>query len=156
MWIRSQHCKSGHVGGNQLKGCVKAGSRGRDSCSWLQLHQAVDTRFFIQDLTRLCKDVTESCTPCTSVKSIPKEIHEYDSNEVPEHPGLAFTVDVMKEAKKLVLVAVDNFSSYVTTTFISSEKEPDLRDGITAAITPFMASSVSRIRVDNWPTRSKI
>ena len=40
-----------------------------------QLHQAVDTRFFTQDLTRFCKDVTESYTPCTSVKSIPKEIH---------------------------------------------------------------------------------
>ena len=51
---------------------------------------------------------------------------------------------------------MDNFSSYVTTTFISSEKEPDLRDGITAAITPFMASSVSRIRVDRAPGFSKM
>ena len=120
-----------------------------------QLHQAVDTRFFTQDLTRFCKDVTESYTPCTSVKSIPNEIHKFDSNEVPEHPGLAFTIDVMREAKKLVLVAVDNFSSYMTTTFINSEKEPDLRDGITAAITPFMASSVFRIRVDRAPGFSK-
>ena len=62
----------------------------------------------------------------------------------------------MKECKKLVLVAVDNFSAYVATTFIASEKEEDLRDGIIAAITPFMANSISKIMVDRFPGFAKM
>ena len=62
----------------------------------------------------------------------------------------------MKENKKLVLVAVDNFSAYVATTFISSEKEEDLRNGILSAVTPFMANSLTRIRVDRAPGFSKM
>ena len=121
-----------------------------------QLHQAVDTRFFIQDIMKKSTEITDSCTLCTSVKSIPVEVHDYESNDVPEHPGQAFTVDVMRECKKLVLVAVDNFSSYVTTSFIASEKEESLRDGIIATITPFMASSLSKVRVDRAPGFAKM
>ena len=121
-----------------------------------QLQQAVDTRFFVQDIATKCREITESCTLCTSVKTIPHEVHEYDTNTVPDHPGHAFTVDVMRECKKLVLVAVDNFSAYVSTTFIESEKEAALRDGIVATITPFMASSLAKIRVDRAPGFSSL
>ena len=55
-----------------------------------------------------------------------------------------------------MLVTVDNFSAYVTTTFITSEKEEDLRDGIISAITPFMANSISKIRVDRAPGFAKM
>ena len=56
----------------------------------------------------------------------------------------------------MVLVAVDNFSAYMSTTFIKSEKEKDLRDGILSAVTPFMASSLSKIRVDRAPGFTKM
>ena len=121
-----------------------------------QLLKAVDTRFFMQDVLNKCTEITKSCTLCMSAEPIPAEIHEFKTNKVPDHPGEAFTVDVMKECKKLVLVAVDNFSAYVTTTFICSEKEEDLRDGIISAITPFMANSLSKIRVDRAPGFAKM
>ena len=121
-----------------------------------QLLKVVDTRFFVQDLLNKCRKITESCTLCASTKSIPAEIHNFKANKVPDHPGEAFTVDVMKECKKLVLVAVDNFSAYVITTFIKSEKEEDLRDGIISAITPFMANSISKVRVDRAPGFAKM
>ena len=82
-----------------------------------QLHKAIDTRFFISDIANKCKTITEECTPCTSIKSIPMEVYEYKQNVVPDHPGKSFTVDVMKECKKAVVVAADNFSGYITTTF---------------------------------------
>ena len=121
-----------------------------------QLHKAIDTRFFISDLANKCKTITEECTPCTSIKSIPMEVYEYKQNVVPDHPGKSFTVDVMKDCKKLVVVAADNFSGFITTTFVDSEKEVDLRDGIIKTITPFMASSLSRIRVDRAPGFAKL
>ena len=121
-----------------------------------QLHQVVDTRFFIHDIVNKCKEISSSCTLCTSVEPIPDEIHQFTHNAVPDHPGESFTVDVMKENKKLVLVAVDNFSAYVATTFIPSEKEEDLRNGVLSAVTPFMANSLTRIRVDRAPGFSKM
>ena len=95
--------------------------------------------------------VTDECTPCTSIKAIPMEVYEYKQNIVPNHPGKAFTVDVMKECKKIVVVAADNFSGFITTAFVNSEKEADLRDGIIKTVCPFMASSLTRIRVDRAP-----
>ena len=121
-----------------------------------QLHRAVDTRFFITDIANKCTTVTDECTPCTSIKSIPMEVYEYKQNVVPEHPGQAFTVDVMKEAKKMVVVATDNFSGFITTAFVNSEKELDLRDGIIRTVCPFMASSLTRIRVDRAPGFAKM
>ena len=116
----------------------------------------MNTRFFVQDIANKCKEISDSCTLCTSVQHIPDEFHHFNSNEVPSSPGESFTVDVMKENKQLVLVAVDNFSAYMSTTFIKSEKEEDLRDGILSAVTPFMASSLSKIRVDRAPGFTKM
>ena len=116
-----------------------------------QLHKVVDTRFFISDLANKCKQVTEECTPCTSIKSIPTEIYEYKQNVVPNHPGKSFTVDVLRECKKMVVVAADNFSGFISTAFTTSEKEVDLRDAIMKTVCPFMASSLSRVRVDRAP-----
>ena len=110
----------------------------------------------MQDLLNKCKEINNSCTLCTSVEPIPDEIHQFTHNKVPDHPGESFTIDVMKENKKLVLVSVDSFSAYVATTFIASEKEEDLRDGIMSAVTPFMANSLTRIRVDRAPGFTKM
>ena len=121
-----------------------------------QLYQVVDTRFFMQDLLNKCKEINSSCTLCTSVEPIPDEIHQFSHNTVPDHPGESFTIDVMRENKKLVLVAVDNFSAYVATTFIASEKEEDLRDGVLSTVTPFMANSLTKIRVDRAPGFTKM
>ena len=75
---------------------------------------------------------------------------------VPEHPGQSFTVDVLKDCKKLIVVAADNFSGFIFTVFTYSEKEVDLRDAIAKTVCPFMSSSLSRIRVDRAPGFSKL
>ena len=62
---------------------------------------------------------------------------------MPNHPGQAFTVDILKMSKKMVTVAVDNFSGFVSTTFTQSEKHEDLLEGI--------ITTVSQIRVDQAP-----
>ena len=121
-----------------------------------QLHLAVNTRFFMVDLVNRCRSVTESCTLCTAVKTIPDELHDFKTNTVPDHPGKAWTIDVLRECSKLVMVAVCNFSGYVSTTFIVSEKQPDLQDGIITAISPFMTKSLLRVRVDRAPGFGKL
>ena len=116
-----------------------------------QLAQILDTRFYIQDCPNKCKYITEACAPCMAMKTIPAEVQHFKSNEVPDHPGLAFTVDVIKTNKQLILASVDNFSGLVAATFIKSERMEDLRDGIVTTVTPYMASSLGRVRVDPAP-----
>ena len=121
-----------------------------------QLLKLVTTRFHILNIARQCEKVIEACTICTSMKSIPREIHEFKSNIVPDHPRKSFTVNVIREAGKFILAAVCNFSGYLTTTIIPSEKSSDLCDGIVTTVSPFMSSSLSKIRVDMAPGFSKL
>ena len=123
-----------------------------------QLFQAVDSRFFISDLANKCKTVTDFCAPCMSLKDIPTEVSSFKSNLVPNHPGIAFTADVIKTNKKLIMAAVDNFSGFVSATFIKAENMEELRDGIVATVTPFIASGIgrARVRVDPAPGFQKL
>ena len=121
-----------------------------------QLHQAVDTRFYVQELANKCQAVVDSCTLCNSTNTIPMEVHNYKANTVPDHPGKSFTVDVLRDCSKFVLVATDNFSGFISTAFITSETSEELRNGIIKTITPFMASSLNRIRVDRAPGFAKL
>ena len=116
-----------------------------------QLLQAVNTRFFMANTLNKCREVTESCTLCTATEPIPKELFEYKTNTVPDHPGTCWTVDILRESNKVVVVAVCNFSGYISTAFIPSEKEPDLADRIIITTTPFRPLSIAKIRVDRAP-----
>ena len=117
-----------------------------------QLMKVVDSKFYIRDLANKVKSVTNSCSTCASLRSIPEEIHKFQTNEVPNHPGQQFTIDILRESKKIVMVSVCNFSGYMSTMFLPSEKTDDLLDGVVAVTTPFTSSSLQgRIRVDQAP-----
>ena len=65
-----------------------------------QLANVVKTNFFILGLGSKIEKITNSCHLCQSVKQIPEEIHIFQPNETPPHPGHTFTVDVLKTCKK--------------------------------------------------------
>ena len=119
--------------------------------SLFQLMKVFDTRFFMLDKEKKGKEIVLSCTMCQAVAKIPEEIHTFKANIMPNHPGQAFTVDVLKFDKKKILVAADNFSGFLSTLFINSEKQEDLADGIIQAVTPFKAASLATVRVDQAP-----
>ena len=116
-----------------------------------QLTKVVDTKFFILDRETKIKKVVEDCTLCQSVAKIPEEIHSFTPNKMPEHPGQAFTVDILRMAKKIIVIAVENFSGFVSAVFSHSEKQEDLLDGIISAVTPFKSISLANVRVDQAP-----
>ena len=118
-----------------------------------QLSKLLDTKFYILDKESKVKKITESCTLCQSVAKIPREIESFKANTMPDHPGNGFTVDILKMNKKNILVAVENFSGFLSTTFINSETAKDLLEGILITTTPFRSSFTSKIhiRVDQAP-----
>ena len=116
-----------------------------------QLHKVVDTRFFILDISKKCRDVSDACTTCASLRSLPTEKFKFKENIVPNHPGEAFTVDVLREAGKIIIVAACNFSGYLSTAIIQSERTEDLTNGIVTTVLPFKSTSLATIRVDRAP-----
>ena len=119
--------------------------------SAFQLTKVVDTKFFILDRESKIKKLVADCTLCQSVAKIPEEIHSFKANKMPDHPGQAFTVDILRMAKKNIVVAVENFSGFVSAVFANSEKQDDLLDGIISAVTPFQSLSLAQVRVDQAP-----
>ena len=119
--------------------------------SLFQLEKVFDTRFFTLDKEKKSKEIFQDCNMCQAVARIPEEIHAFKPNSMPDHPGQAFTVDVLKLDKKKVLVATDNFSGFIATLFIKSEQQEDLENGIIQTITPFEAASLATVRVDQAP-----
>ena len=116
-----------------------------------QLSKILDTKFFILDKDSKVKEITKSCTLCCSISKIPREIETFKPNEMPQHPGNSFSVDILKINKKNIIVTVENFSGFVSTAFVKSEKSEDLLDGILMTTTPFRSSLTTTIRVDQAP-----
>ena len=119
--------------------------------SCFQLCRVVDTKFFILGKEQKIRKLTEDCTLCQSVAKIPKEILDFEPNQAPNHPGRSFTMDVLRFAKKLIVVSVENFSGWISTEFIQSETHEQLLEGIIKTVTPFKASNLAKIRVDHAP-----
>ena len=82
------------------------------------------------DREQKIKDLVKQCTLCQSVAKLPEEIHSFKPNIMPDHPGQAFTVDILKARNKKILVATDFFSGFVSTTFVASERQEDLTNGV--------------------------
>ena len=120
-----------------------------------QLSRIIQTRFFFLNRDSLVKAVWDQCALCQSIKHIPKDIHEFEPNQIPDHPGRAFTVDVIKYAKKNILIAVENFSSFISTCFIPTENSKDLIEGIIKTIFP-VKSAWSSVRIDQAPGFRKL
>ena len=82
------------------------------------------------------------------VKKTCTKVDVFDLKLEPNHPGSHMNVDVMKQAKQLILVNMDMFSSYVLATIIKSETRDDLVQGIIPVITPIRHCDTVQVRVD--------
>ena len=121
-----------------------------------QLSKILDTKFFVLKKDAKIREIIDSCALCKSVSKIPREIENFKANEMPDHPGQAFTVDILKMNRKNIMVTVDNFSGFVSTMFIQSEKAEDLLEGIILTTSPLRTSLTTNIRVDQAPGFMKL
>ena len=121
-----------------------------------EMMELLDTRFFTLNKEQKVKTVWSNCFLCQAAKKIPKEIHNFDANVMPEHPGKSFTDDVMKILKKNVVVTCDNFLGFISTTFSPTENSKDLLDSLILTIFPFRSSSSATVRIDQAPGFRKL
>ena len=121
-----------------------------------QLKKVIETKFYILDRDKIIKEISTRCVLCQSLSEVPKEIEKFKPNQVPDHPGKEFTVDILKLHGKTIAVATDNFSGFLSTAIIKSEKHDSLLEGIILTTTPFRASNLTKIRVDQAPGFRKL
>ena len=114
-----------------------------------QLTHLFNRYFFAPGSNRMIENIYERCQICQSNKRLPSALTTYSNTTSAEHPGTHFGVDVMRRAKQKVLIARDQFSSFVTASFITDETKNTLRDAVIKIIDPIRTRGPVVVRTDN-------
>ena len=116
-----------------------------------QMLQIVNRYFFTSGLEHRLNEMLAQCSLCTSLKKFPTSATRTTEYAPPTTPGTHMNSDVIRRAGQCILVTVDLFTSYTTSTIIKSETMTDLADGIIATTTPIRLSSNITVRTDRAP-----
>ena len=116
-----------------------------------QLIATFKRSFFTLDLETIVNAINENCMECKTFVKMPTKIEHFKPNEVPIGPGMEFTIDCVRAHGKVILVAVENFSGFVTSTLAESEKAKDLSNAIVTAISPLKSAAGANVRLDKAP-----
>ena len=114
-----------------------------------QMHLIFNKNFYSYGSGNQIDSLYESCSMCTALKKIPKQLFNYEVTTNATKPGTHFGIDVMKRNKQIILVARDQFSSYTTADLINNETAEALREGIIRLIMPFKSPGIAVVRTDN-------
>ena len=114
-----------------------------------QLNQLFNRYFYGVSSNKIIDNIYDTCQICQSTKKLPTELYKHHSTTVAMHPGTHFGIDVMRRAKQKILVARDQFSSFVTAVFIPNETKNTLRDAIISVTDPIRSKGQVTIRTDN-------
>ena len=114
-----------------------------------QLLHLFNRYFFAPGSNKMIENMYEKCQICQANKRLPSALTTYTNTTSAEHPGTHFGVDVMRRAKQKILIARDQFSSFVTATFIPDETKSTLRDAVIKVIDPVRTRGPVVVRTDN-------
>ena len=114
-----------------------------------QQNQLFNRYFYGVSSNKTIENIYDTCQICQSTKKLPTELYKHQTTTFAMHPGTHFGIDVMKRAKQKILVARDQFSSFVTAVFIVNETKNTLRDAIISVTDPIRSKGQVTIRTDN-------
>ena len=113
-----------------------------------QMKIFIDRNMYLLQSAKILKEALKNCHLCIAADNLIKDPPIFSSETIPKHPGSNFVADVMKHSKQDVLVAVDDATGYVLTTFVKSEQAADLAQGIAKLVLPLRIGPHAIIRVD--------
>ena len=116
-----------------------------------QLKTLWNKYFFALNVDRAIDDCTNSCHLCNSLKSVPSELFEQTSIEVPRSIGIQFSADVLRRSGQKILLVHDIFSSFTVGLIVPNERADALREGLLQATTDLKHPTGSLIRLDDAP-----
>ena len=106
---------------------------------------------FALNVDRAIDDCTTSCHLCNSLKSVPSELFEQTSIEVPRSIGIQFSADVLRRSGQKILLVRDIFSSFTVGLIVPNERADALKEGLLQATTDLKHPTGSLIHVDDAP-----
>lgn len=92
-----------------------------------QLGKLFHRHFYALNSDRAISSVSQSCSQCSSIATLPQEIPQFSTSEPPSTPGSAFACDVMCRSRQKIFVLRDCFSSFTITRIIANEQRDTLR-----------------------------
>ena len=122
-----------------------------DHISAFQLENVFNRYFFGISTNSICEQIFSDCSFCTSLQKFPKELQQFETNQVPDHPGSHMNADIMKRAGQNILVNTDLFSGYTTACFLVNEQKEEMVKGLIQLTTYTRHSPHIIIRVDSAP-----
>ena len=114
-----------------------------------QLVHLFNRYFFATGSNRIIDNTYDKCQICQANKKLPSVLTTFSSSTIAQHPGTHFGIDIMRRSKQKIMVARDQFSSYITAFFISDETKNTLRDAIILSIDPVRSKGPVTVRTDN-------
>ena len=116
-----------------------------------QMRQIMNRYFFTAGLDHKIDELLSQCSLCTSLKKFPKETARSTTSKPPSFSGTHMNTDIIKRAGQNIMVTMDPFSNYITTTLVNSETKEDLANGIITTTTPIRLSSKIMVWTDRAP-----
>ena len=107
--------------------------------------------FFAIDGENLIDECTKSCSLCTSLQKLPKELFHQSSSEVPTSIGTHFSADIIRREKQLIFIMLENFSNFTVGHIIPNEQHQTLRESLIQLSASYKHFNGCVVRVDNAP-----
>ena len=115
-----------------------------------QLKKVFHRYFFALNLDESVKNVVDSCSQCTALKTLPRETFHQSPSPSPKAPGQLFAADVIKRSKQNIFAIRDVHSSFSVAEIIPDEKADSLRSALITSTTNLRSPQCS-VRVDSAP-----
>lgn len=93
-----------------------------------QMKKVFSRFFYALDADKAVDNTCDLCHQCTSLKTLPSEVHKQTSDPQPEAIGTTFAADIIKRAKQVILLVRESISSYTMATIIDNEQHQTIRD----------------------------
>ena len=109
--------------------------------------------FYASNADDVISHVSNTCTECRALQSIPKELYNQSSSQLPSTPGVEFAADVVRRSKQIIFVLRDTLSSYTVASLYPDENQDTMLKAVIASVSQLRSTPQTNtvIRVDNAP-----
>ena len=104
--------------------------------------------FFAINSEKFIDDCTQSCSLCTSLKSLQRELFKQSTSQVPDTIGKFFSANIRRENQK-IMVLLDVFSSFAVGQLLTNEQHDTLQQSLIQLSANYKHPDGFIIRVDN-------
>ena len=87
-----------------------------------QLLKLFSRNFYAVKAQENITNITNACSTCQPLKTMPAELHQQSGSTPPSHPCTVYAVNILRRYKQFIFILRDTFSSYTTTQLIPNER----------------------------------